>query len=295
MAAEDNRRYNIFTNNKLIIEEHNERWKNGTESYQMGINQFSDMLPEELELYTTGRISSSQMAEQGNHTVIFMPPPHVTLPKEVDWREYNAVTPVFKQGDCSSCWAVVAAGVLESQYFMKTRQLIPLSVQNLLDCSSKYGNYNCSGGLARNALKYVRDNGGVDTQKAYPYKGVSEMCQYQQKNEIPITIEHICNIPKGDERAMAFAVAFIGPVAAGINSITGLHGYKGGVFYNKHCSQVLTHEVLVIGFGTDPQEGDYWLIKNSWGTAWGEKGFGRIARNRDNQCGIASDVLVPLI
>lgn len=93
-------------------------------------------------------------------------------------------------------------------------------------------------------------------------------------------------------------VALLGPVSVCIDgSLSSFHMYSSGVYYDKECSSTkITHTVVVVGYGIDPQTGEsYWLIKNSWGPEWGELGYIRMARNRQNHCCIACRALYPIV
>lgn len=91
------------------------------------------------------------------------------LPEEVDWRAGGFKTPNYNQKDCGSCYAFSIAGVIQAQVFKQTGKLIPLSEQQIVDCSVKFGNFGCGGGSLRNTLRYLEDAGGLMTYDEYPY------------------------------------------------------------------------------------------------------------------------------
>lgn len=169
-AEIENYRFGIFKKNVDIIEKHNQEYSMGLFTYRLGINQFADWTFEEFKttmLGTSNRFSGKY--ESVGHFMRL--PDHVKIPDAVDWREKGAVTPVKNQGQCGSCWAFSTTGSLEGQHFLATGDLLSLSEQQLVDCSKKYNNDGCNGGLMDNAFKYIKENGGIESEESYPYKG----------------------------------------------------------------------------------------------------------------------------
>jgi len=113
------------------------------------------------------------------------------------------------------------------------------------------------------------------------------------------TCSGFVELESGSEAELKRAVTEVGPIAVGMDaSFLSLQFYESGIYFEPNCSptlQNLNHGVLVVGFGYDDLLGNYWIIKNSWGKQHGENGFFRIARDRDNHCGISTAASYPLI
>merc|ERR1712062_618909 len=145
-------RMKIWMENKAKIEKHNRLAHKGHKSYHLAMNQFGDLLHHEFTSIMNGYQMRSKFNYTGTEVPIrgakYLPPANVTsLPENVDWREHGAVTPVKNQGQCGSCWSFSTTGALEAMHHRSTGHLISLSEQNLIDCSGKYGNQGCNGGL----------------------------------------------------------------------------------------------------------------------------------------------------
>ncbi|XP_060524201.1 cathepsin L [Cylas formicarius] len=296
--TEERFRMKIFMENSHKVAKHNKLYEMGLVTFKLGINKYADMLHHEFVSTVNGfnKTKNGLRSQESNDAVTFIPPANVELPGEVDWREKGAVTQVKDQGHCGSCWSFSATGSLEGQYFRKSGQLVSLSEQNLIDCSTKYGNNGCNGGLMDNAFKYIKDNKGIDTEVTYPYLGEDEKCHYNPKDK-GATDRGYVDIDSGDEQKLKAAVATIGPISVAIDaSHEAFQLYSDGVYSDPECSsEELDHGVLVVGYGTDKNGQDYWLVKNSWGPTWGNEGYIKMARNKDNMCGIATQASYPLV
>ena len=186
---------------------------------------------------------------------------------------------------------------MEGAWFKKQNKLVSLSEQNLVDCDKQ--SLGCKGGSMELAFNYVIKTGGIDTEASYPYKGVDGHCSFNKTN-VGASITSFEKIKSGNEEELLKKVAKIGPISVGIDaSKPSFHLYKEGIYYEKSCSsEKLDHGVLVVGYGEEKdankENGEYWIVKNSWGTTWGMKGYVNMARNRDNNCGIATDASYPV-
>ncbi|XP_017777378.1 PREDICTED: cathepsin L [Nicrophorus vespilloides] len=298
--TEEKFRMKIFMENSHKVAKHNQMYDMGMVSYKLSLNKWADMLHHEFvhtvngyNRSTNGLLKNKGFNEKG---ATYISPAHITLPKEVDWRDDGAVTEVKDQGHCGSCWAFSSTGALEGQHFRKTGKLVSLSEQNLIDCSGRYGNNGCNGGLMDYAFQYVKDNKGIDTENSYPYDAEDESCRYNPKNS-GATDRGYVDIESGSEEKLLAALATVGPISVAIDaSHESFQLYSEGVYFEPSCSsENLDHGVLLVGYGTDDKGQDYWLVKNSWGNTWGDKGYVKMARNKDNHCGIATASSYPLV
>lgn len=282
---EEKVRYTIWQDNQRKIAEHNAK----NSGLTLRMNHFGDLTNTEYRAMVNGYLH-----HQKNGSA-FLAPSHVEEPATVDWRDQGYVTPVKNQGQCGSCWAFSTTGSLEGQHFKKTGTLVSLSEQNLVDCSTSYGNNGCQGGLMDNAFEYIKANKGIDTESSYPYTGRNGQCKFNAAN-VGATVTGHTDIPQGDEAALKTALATVGPISVAIDASNfSFQFYHSGVYDESSCSSTqLDHGVLAVGYGTY-QGKDYWLVKNSWGSGWGLNGYIRMSRNKQNQCGIASSASYPLV
>nr|XP_014339672.1 PREDICTED: cathepsin L1-like [Latimeria chalumnae] len=192
----------------------------------------------------------------------------------IDWRNKHCVTPVKNQLSCNSCWIFAAVGVVESRYCIQYKKLYSLSEQQVLDCAGK----GCDFGNPKDTWNYINKAGGIMKEDDYAYTGKNESCRFilsKSCMRVNITYGDLAN-----EEDLANEVAHHGPVVIGMNMSDLFSKYNGeGVFYEEECNAEKKHVVVVVGYNTTEGGDDYWIIKNSWGTEWGNKGYAYIRRN----------------
>lgn len=232
--------------------------------------------------------------EDTNDVTYFHGSGNITLPESVDWRQHGAVTEVKDQRLCGSCWSFASTGALEGQFFIKSGRLVSLSEQNLIDCSN--ANHGCHGGQTTKAFQYVRDN-GISTEENYPYAAQKGFCSQDTTDSDLPAVQGFVSIPPGDERKLQEAIATVGPIAVSMDaSHFSFHNYESGIYYEEACSSFFhNHAVLIVGYGTDEHQQDYYIVKNTWGSSWGENGYFRISRNHRNHCGLATRANFPIV
>ncbi len=290
-------RFEIFKENVINIFKHNLEKK---ENYTMGINQFTDLTSSEFEkdVIRGGFIGSTSSSLRGKSKCSQYTYQQIKVPSSIDWRELGAVTPVKDQGQCGSCWSFSATGAMEGAWAITTGNLVSLSEEQLVDCSKRYGNLGCNGGLMDNAFQYAIDN-GMCVESDYPYTasaGSSGSCQSTCDPEV--TVKDCADVPANNQLALKEAVSF-GPVSIAIEADQRIfQSYSSGVITSSSCGTELDHGVLIVGYGTENGV-DYWLVKNSWSTTWGDEGYVKIERSDSTNdigiCGIAAQPSFPIV
>jgi len=268
-------------------------------TFTVGLNRFADMTPEEFNAYNRFRMPDDRDHNNETRTRSFDVDKRSTLPSYVDWRTQGAVSSIKDQGSCGCCYSFSVAGSIEGAWAISKGNLLSLSRQQLVDCSTSYGNSGCNGGYFSNSFKYVTDK-GIQSDSSYPFtSGTSgtagSYCLYNS-NSVVAKIKSYVNVAS-NELALTTAIANIGPISVAIDaSQNSFQLYTSGVYYEPACSSTtLNHAVLAVGYGTDGSGNDYYIVKNSWGTTWGMSGYILMARNQNNNCGIAATPAYPVV
>jgi len=277
-------RYSIWSKNMEFIMNHNAE----ESSYRVAMNEFGDLTAAEWKQrrgVDRAGIVRGPTAKAARHRA-------VAPPTSWDWRQMHAINPIQNQGQCGSCWAFTTGDSVSGLWSIKTGMLFPVSVQEIVDCSGAEGNEGCNGGLMTNAFQWIIDNGGICDWQEYQYTAQTGTCMSANCTNVA-TIKSYQSIAVGDEAALMTAV-YGQPVSAAVEADgQSFQFYQSGVLDDPTCGTNIDHGMTVIGWGTDATaKKDYWLLRNMWGTAWGENGYMRIVRGK-NMCGVTEAASFP--
>ncbi|XP_027197252.1 cathepsin L-like [Dermatophagoides pteronyssinus] len=288
--TEKAKRFKIFRENLLKIRLLNQ---NELGSAVYGITSVTDLTYDEFKNYLGLRPDLYQPNDNDNQQEIddnYFFDNNNNTPDSFDWRnKLGVVSNVKNQEQCGSCWAFSATGNIEGVWALKRNESVSLSEQELVDCD-KYDN-GCGGGLPTNAFKTIIQLGGIESESDYPYDAQNEKCHFR-KSLSHVKINSYVELPK-NETYMKNYLFHNGPISIGINA-NAMQFYFGGISHPPSwlCNPgSLDHGVLIVGYGTGKtrilhQTQPYWIIKNSWGKTWGEKGYYRVYRGSDT-CGVS--------
>ncbi len=301
----DDSQFDKMFNNWIDNDKYIEYINSLNKTYRLGHNKYSGMNQqefrelmgfksnfEELRQYLRGP-SKNYSTEQVD-----------AVPSSVDWRTKGAVTPVKDQGQCGSCWSFSNTGALEGAYWLKYGKLMSFSEQELVDCSNlKNGgpNMGCNGGQISQTMDWIGKNGGLCAEESYPYtSGVTKTggtCNSKSCTAVSGTkVASHTDVSPNSDSAMMSALA-LQPVSVGIEADQrAFQLYSSGVFTDS-CGTNIDHAVLLVGYGHDDASNlDYYILKNSWGTSWGDQGYIYLGKGTDRsgktynggkgQCGV---------
>lgn len=277
---EEAERQKIFADNYKKIAESN---SNPYRSYTLEVNKFADLTDEEFAIkYTSSPKKPHAKLHRGVNKKV---DPNVTI----NWVDKKKVTGVKDQGNCGSCWTFSAISIAETfMAIQKNAEPSRLSEQQLVDCCITKDSHGCHGGEPTDAFNYLIKT-GIAFEKDYPYHARDEACQ-EAKMTPQFPIQGFVDIPNGNTSTMEKTIQ-TRTMAVGIHAGAFVFRfYKNGVIDSGCPAEPITHGVTVVGAGIESGI-PYWLVRNSWGKNWGDKGYVKIARTNDplpGICGIAT-------
>merc|ERR1711988_693635 len=276
-------RQSIFEANLQKISQHNAEFAAGEHQWFMAVNQFADATSEEFAAIRATIPHSASDLPIAQHVKT------QKNPDSMDWRTKGAVTNVKNQGGCGSCWAFSATETVESHYIIASGNKLELAPQTYVNCvqNPKHcgGTGGCEGATMELAFNLTITD-GIALESDLPYRATDEKCtSYKAAVKATGYVKNEVNSADALETALATKGPVSVTVAAGAWQL-----YGGGVFHG--CSKglfgqgdnTLDHGVQAVGYTSE-----YWIVRNSWGPAWGEKGFIRISRASDNATFIDSN------
>merc|ERR1712156_1175508 len=292
LSQEEIFRMKIWMDKKAKIEHHNRLYKEGKTSYYMGLNQFSDKLDSELAEMLTLSVPDNVNVTKSN---IHRRKKGAYVPKSLDYRDQGVVGPVKNQNPCGFCWAFAGVAAVESAWALAGNGLLSLSEQEVVDCTDNNAtpeNCNNGGGTADTVFDFIKDY-GVEEEDEYPYKGKKHSscragdpdakisnAKSLYKENYDNDVEYIEDLED--------ALYNHGPMFYSLKKMpTSFFKYEGGIIFGMHgeCEDGPFdggHAITLIGYGAEstysPNDTPYWIIKNSWGTTWGDSGFAKIGK-----------------
>jgi len=255
------------------------------------LNKFADLTADEFRAYL-GFIPRNDSVE--DRQLVAPRKTAFAAPDQFSWITSGKVTAVKDQAQCGSCWAFSATENIESVWMiakgLTPADMKPLAPQQIVDCDKHDG--GCNGGDTPTAYEYVISAGGMEPEADYPYRAVNEACKFN-KADVYATISGYKYATKTkDENEMKDATATIAPLSICVDAQP-WQFYSGGIMMRAQCGLSLDHCVQITGYDTSAST-PYWVVRNSWGQNWGEKGFIRLQFGQ-NTCGLAEEATTAVV
>jgi len=282
-AVEETARFAIFVENYKKVITNNA----ANEDVKFALNKFADLTSTEFKtIYASGYVKKNNRVAPADYEKL------EALPDSVDWRTKGAVTKVKDQGQCGSCWTFATTGVLEGWYQISKGKLLSFSEQQIVDCDKN--DDGCDGGDPVEALTYTATN-GLDLELTYPYKAEDGTCKF--KKAVAIKTNGASNLVTAQNTDALKTALVAQPVSVAIEADEDVFQlYSSGVI-KSGCGDSLDHAVLAVGYTTVDKD-EAFIVKNSWGTSWGQEGYVYLStsdklNNGNGACGILSQPVVP--
>ncbi|XP_057379769.1 uncharacterized protein LOC130702116 [Daphnia carinata] len=286
-SKDEARRKANFIKRQRQIEKHNKENK----EWEMGNNQFSDMTDEERRAILGAKpdIRKERSFNPG------YPIEDRALPISIDYRSDKCMQPVKDQASCGSCWSFATVVPLEFNTCKKTGTPVALSEQMLVDCDPY--NHGCNGGDYTQAWQFIKEKGGIMINSSYPYvSGATQTkgtCKFSSSSIAARVSSYGWTMPYPNATVSMQYLQSNGPLPSAMRVLDSLYQYKTGVYSDSACiltdENLVDHAVVIVGYGTTTTTPaiPYWIVRNSWGTTWGNQGYMAIKRGV-NMCNIES-------
>jgi C1A family cysteine protease len=282
-AETDAMRFGIFSANWVIVQD----WNAAGNTAVLGMNLFADLTSEEFGAIYTGTQPAPEDVVMAN--IVDVDVSSDEIPSSWSWLTEGAVTPIKNQEQCGSCWAFATVATSEGLYKINGNTLTSFSEQQIVDCDTTCD--GCNGGWPYLAMAYVAKS-GLETETEYPYTGTGGKCSYNAKEATETGVTGAAFVTPRSPSALS-ATVYTQPVAIIVEADqNAFQLYSSGII-TTGCGTALDHAITAVGYTPD-----YFIVKNSWGTTWGQEGYVWISSSTQyngglGACGIFSQPQYP--